>query len=411
MVPEGRGPGGVDVVVGLQWGDEGKGKVVDELAGGAAAVLRYQGGANAGHTIRAGGAAVALHQVPSGALRPGVRCIIGAGCAVDPWLLREELAALEAAGHALPAGSRLVVAPRAQVVLPWMRVLDGMEEALRGDDPVGTTGRGIGPAYAAKAGRWGLQVGAFVEDTAREKRLRAIAPWRRALGAAFAVAADREVPGAASIAAWLRPYVGDDLTALAEAGATGRVILEGQLGIMRDLDRGAYPYTTGTTVLPPAALAPRGGRVIGVAKAYVTAVGGGPLPTEADPADQERLRALGAEFGATTGRPRRCAWLDLPALRYAVRAAGATCIAVTKADVAAALGEVPVCLRYEGWDERRGYPLAHELSAVRPVYERWSLAGGPLPFARRVALAAGAPLAYVGTGPARGEGLWTTEAA
>jgi adenylosuccinate synthase len=212
--------------------------------------------------------------------------------------------------------------------------------------------------------------------------------------------------GGAGTAAWLRPYVADDLTALAAARQAGRVVFEGQLGVMRDPDRGAYPFTTGASLLPPQALCGPAPRVLGVAKAYLTAVGAGPLPTEADPADAAELRRMGGEYGATTGRPRRCGWLDLPALRHAVAATGATALALTKADVAARRSEVPVCVRYAGWDERGGYPLPHELSAVRPVYEDWDLTGGPDAFARRVADAVGLPLAYVGTGPARGDGVW-----
>jgi adenylosuccinate synthase len=394
-----------EVVLGLQWGDEGKGKVVAERAAGAAAVVRYQGGANAGHTLVEGGRTHVLHQVPCGAVRGGVRCIIAAGCAVDPFLLRAEVAALAAAGHAL-GPERLVVAARAQVVLPWMRAADRAEEGLRGSGRLGTTGRGIGPAYAAKAGRWGIQVGAWVEPRARAAALRRSGPWRRALQGALG-ARDASAGGAvAETAGWLRPFVADDLAALQRACAAGRVVFEGQLGIMRDPDRGAYPFCTGAPLLPPLALCGPSPQVLGVAKAYVTAVGAGPLPTEADPAAAAALRALGAEFGATTGRPRRCGWLDLPALRYAARAAGATALAVTKGDLAARLGEVPVCVRYADWDEGGGYPLTHELAAVRPVYETWGLGGGPVAFARRLAAAVGLPLAYAGTGPGTGEGQW-----
>jgi adenylosuccinate synthase len=388
-------------VLGLQWGDEGKGKVVDERAAGKAAVMRYQGGANAGHTLVVDGRRLALHQLPAGALRPDVRCIIGAGCAVDPLRLREEVDSLTAAGWPL-SPRRLCVSARAQVVLPWMPRVDAAEEALRGDRPIGTTGRGIGPAYAAKAGRWGLTVGALVDPEARAERLAASSAWIERWRAALGLAPEAE-QDLAEAAAWLRPFVGDDLAAIRRAG--GEVLLEGQLGVMRDPDRGAYPFVTGASVLPPAALVPPGSRVIGVAKPYVTVVGEGPLPTEAPAERAEALRRLGGEFGATTGRPRRCGWLDLPALRYGALAAGATHLAVTKCDVAATLGEVPVCVRYDGWDERAGYPLTHALPGTRPVYETWSTAD-PLALARRMAEAAGLPLAYVGTGAGRGQGKW-----
>ena len=388
-----------EVVLGLQWGDEGKGKVVDELAEGAEAVVRFQGGANAGHTLLREGRRFALHQVPSGALRPGCLCVLGAGCAVDPAALRQEVADLQTAGVDLPPG-RLVVSERAQVILPWMAGADAAEEALRGEGALGTTGRGIGPAYSAKAGRWGIPAGALADAAARPARLAAgerwAARWRAALGMPAGAAGDP-----AADATWLRPFLADDLAVL--AGVRGRVVFEGQLGLLRDPDRGAYPYVTSASLLPPLALTGPAAWVLGVAKPYVTAVGAGPLPTEAPPEAAARLRALGGEVGVTTGRPRRCGWLDLPALRYAARAAGAAALAVTKLDLLAALGALPVCVRYADWDERRGYPLAHQ--AVRPVYETWG-AAGPEAFARRIAAAAGLTLAYAGTGAERGTGTW-----
>ncbi len=395
-------PVGDLVVLGLQWGDEGKGKIVDEAADRAAAVVRYQGGANAGHTVVVAGRPFALHQLPVGALHPGVACVIGAGCAVDPVALRAEVAQLEAAG--IPVAERLVVSGRAQVVLPWMRDIDGAEEALR-SQPVGTTRRGIGPTYAAKAGRWGLTVSMLTDPAARAPALASIQPWTvrwlSALGLP-APAAD----GWAEVADWLAPLVGDDISAIAAARARGRVLFEGQLGLMRDPDRGMYPFTTGASILPPAALVGRNTPVLGVVKPYVTLVGGGHLPTEADAAEAEVLRLEGGEFGATTGRPRRCGWLDLPAARYAVRATGATALAVTKCDLAVRRGELPVCVGYEGWDPAQDYPPAHRLVDVRPRYERWTVGGDPVALARRIAAAVGLPLAYVGTGPERGEGTW-----
>lgn len=398
-----RGPGPDLVVLGLQWGDEGKGKLVDELAAGCAAVVRFQGGANAGHTVVVSGRQFALHQIPAGALNPEVVCVIGAGCAVDPAGLRAEAEALAAGGVQLTPG-HLVVSPRAQVVLPWMRAVDAAEEALRGDQAVGTTRRGIGPAYAAKAGRWGLTVGALVDAGARAARLAEIHPWRqRWLSALDLPPAEDSL---AAEAEWLAPFVGEDLPAIAAARSRGTVLFEGQLGLMRDPDRGAYPYATGASVLPPAALLRTGARVLGVAKPYVTAVGGGVFPTEAEEADAEELRTAGAEFGATTGRPRRCGWLDLPALRYAAAAVGATELAMTKLDLLAPRPRLPVCVAYDGWDEARGYPLPHQLAEVRPRYEEWPAGADALGFARRVAQAVGLPLAYVGTGPGRGEGNW-----
>ncbi len=390
---------GNTVVVGLQWGDEGKGKLVDEWAPRHAAVVRYHGGANAGHTVVAGGRPQVLHQVPSGALRAGSLGIIAAGCVVDPSRLRAETEAL-----GLDPG-RLVVSSRAQVVVPWYRDLDAAEEALRGAQEVGTTGRGIGPAYAAKAGRWGLPVGAFVHDAARAAGLdlgaRWTERWRRALGVPLLPWSEAD-----ALARWLAPFVADDLRAMEVAAARGPLLFEGHLGLMRDPDRGAYPQVTGASLLPPAALVGAESLVVGVAKPYLTAVGGGDLPTEVTGAEADRIRALGGEFGATTGRPRRVGWLDLPALRYAVRAAGATRLAVQmKVDALAGRGAVPVCVAYADWDERAGYPLAHQMARVRPIYADWPLGGGErgaVEFARRMAAAVGLPLAYVGTGAARG---------
>lgn len=399
-------PGDVEAILGLQWGDEGKGKVVDERAAGAAAVVRFQGGANAGHTLTIAGAGFALHQVPSGALRDGVLCVIGAGCVVDPLRLRAEVQVLADQGIAL-GPERLLVSGRAQVVLPWMPDVDAAEEVLRGRSPVGTTRRGIGPAYAAKAGRWGLTVGALAQPQALRARLDTILPWvERWIRAVGLPAPGNEwISALAEAGAWLQPFVGDDLTAMAAARGRGRVLLEGQLGLMRDPDRGCYPFVTGASILPPAALLPAGARVIGVAKPYVTVVGEGPLPTEASAAAADRLRQLGGEFGATTGRPRRCGWCDLPALRYAALATGATHLAVTKCDLLPALDAVPVCVAYEGYDERLGYPGPEARGGVRPVYEEWNGRVAPEAFARRLAEAIGLPLAFVGLGPGRGESI------
>jgi adenylosuccinate synthase len=388
-----------DVVLGLQWGDEGKGKLCDELAPARAAVIRFQGGANAGHTIVQNGTRHVLHQIPAGALHPGVRCIIGAGCVVEPVGLRRE-------AEAIGLGpDRLVVASRAQIVLPWYPAVDAAEERLREVGAVGTTGRGIGPAYAAKAGRWGITAGELADPGALRQRLPTIAPWHhRWLQALRLPAPDWQLLH--ELGAWLRPYVADDLAAIAAAKRAGSVLFEGQLGLMRDPDRGMQPLVTGASLLPPAALA-GGARILGVAKPYVTMVGGGFFPTEAEGADADVIRERGEEYGATTGRPRRCGWLDLPALRYAVRATGATHLAMQmKCDGLAALGRMPVCVAYADWDEARGYPLPHELPSVRPVYEDWGPPGDPVALARRIADAVGLPLLYVGTGPGRGEARW-----
>ncbi len=396
-------PGGArmdTVVLGLQWGDEGKGKLCDEMAPGHAAVVRCQGGANAGHTVVRSGVKIALHQMPCGALHAGVRCVIAAGCVVDPVALRAE-----AEGLGL-GPDRLAVSARAQVVPPWYGAIDAAEERLRGHGAVGTTGRGIGPAYAAKAGRWGITVGELSDPGARAARLAAVLPWHHRWLGALGLPAPAW-PDLDGLGDWLRPYVVDDLAAIAAGRAAGPVLFEGQLGIMRDPDRGLQPAATGASLLPPAALTGPAPRVLGVAKPYVTMVGGGDFPTEAGGPDADVLRERGEEYGATTGRPRRCGWLDLPALRYAARAAGATHLAMQmKLDGLAALGRMPVCVAYSGWDEARGYPLPHEVGRVEPVYEDWGPPADPVALARRIADAVGLPLAYAGTGAARGEAVW-----
>lgn len=395
-----------EVVVGLQWGDEGKGKFVDERSDVCTAVVRFQGGGNAGHTVWFGGEKHVLHQVPCGALRPDCVAVIAAGCAVDPETLRDEVLGLGL------SPDRLLVSSRAQIVTPWFRAVDGAEELLRGPFAVGTTGQGIGPAYVAKAARVGITVGEFVDDLARSARMEVIRPaTRRWLGALGLPSPRIDADHLGELAAWLRPLVGDDLAAIRAARKHGRVLFEGQLGLMRDPDRGCYPYTTSASVLPPAALVGSGARVIGVAKPYVTVVGAGQFPTEAPPAEAAVLARAGDEFGATTGRARRVGWVDLPALRYAVAATGATHLALQmKMGGLMELGRMPVCVGYQGWDEGRGFPQTHELGGVRPVMEDWPLptdAAGVLGLARRIADALDLPLLYVGTGRSRGDCLWT----
>ena len=396
-----------EVVLGLQWGDEGKGKLVDEHAPRCAGVVRFQGGANAGHTVVTPRGTHILHQIPCGALHPGVDCVLASGCAVDPVALRAEMERLDL------TPDRLTVSPRAQVVLPWYAAIDAAEEDLRGADPVGTTRRGIGPAYAAKASRFGITVGEYVDPVAGPQRLRALHPWTERWLAALGLSGPEAYENTAEeTARWLAPFVRDDRAAIERARARGPVLFEGQLGLMRDPEHGAYPFVTGASLLPPAALLRPDTRVIGVAKPYITLVGGGALPTEAEPGEADLLRRLGGEFGATTGRPRRIGWLDLPALRYARRCTGTTHLAVQmKLDGLAALGRMPVCVRYDGVDEDAGYPQPHAWAALRPVYEHWSLEAGPLALAQRLAAAIGLPLLYVGTGPERGDCIEPEDAA
>ena len=368
------------VVVGAQWGDEGKGKIVDSLSERADVVARYQGGPNAGHSVIHRGETLVLHLVPSGILHPGRRCLIGNGVVVDPWKLREEVAKLEA--HGVDAAPRIGLSPAAHLILPYHRAVEACAEA--GPGAIGTTGRGIGFAYRDKAARVGLRVGDladpvhFAEQVDRVlTRLRQEFPEADALTgmSGSALAAQLE-----ELAAWLAPLVTDVSLELHEALRAGRsILLEGAQGTLLDLDHGTYPFVTSSPA--SAAGAPLGvglgpgvvDEVVGVTKAYATRVGHGPFPSEMPPDEAARLREAGEEYGATTGRPRRCGWLDLPALRYAARINGLTQLVVTKLDILDSFEEIQVAVAYE----RDGRSIEHLpadarlLAECRPVFRRF----------------------------------------
>ncbi|UCE02775.1 MAG: adenylosuccinate synthase [Candidatus Latescibacterota bacterium] len=331
------------VVLGGQWGDEGKGKIVDYLSASVDAVVRFQGGANAGHTLVVGGERVAVHLVPSGVLRPECEIILGNGMVVDPLALRDEIAGLESAG--LDVRGRLRVSTAAHAVLPYHKLQDQLEEQRRGGGGIGTTGRGIGPAYADKAARAGLQLGIFLRSEAEmQKRLRAAA--ERKLQLLRTLAPDVELDVDAMLeevldgAAVLRPLLCDTALRIHELlDADKEILLEGAQGALLDLDHGSYPFVTSSSCTTAGALAGCGvaprdiTSVIGIAKAYSTRVGNGPFPTELADGDGVRLREAGQEFGTTTGRPRRCGWFDAVAVRHAARLSGFTELAITKLDV------------------------------------------------------------------------------
>ena len=365
----------VVVVVGAQWGDEGKGKVVDLYARYADVVARYGGGANAGHTLVVGGEKVVLHLVPSGALHEKTRCVIGPGTVVDPRVLVRELDVLR--GRGLLDRPRVLVSERAHVVLPHHIEIDGLRE--KGDGAIGTTKRGIGPAYEDKVGRRGLRVGDLLRPKLFAEKLAANLerwePFFRALGAnePDAKATTEEYM---ALGEKLRPYVADTSRVLCDAIALGQnVLLEGAQGTMLDVDHGTYPYVTSSTVIAGGASAGAGisprviDKVVGISKAYTTRVGGGPFPTELHGDVGDRLRAAGAEFGATTGRPRRCGWLDVPALKLAVRINGMTELALTKLDVLRGFDELSICTAYELDGATLDEPPYEGLERVRPVYE------------------------------------------
>ncbi|HET6617143.1 MAG TPA: adenylosuccinate synthase [Gemmatimonadota bacterium] len=347
--------GTCQVVVGAQWGDEGKGKIVDVLAERADVVARYQGGANAGHTVVVGGEEFILHQVPSGVLHPDKECLLGNGVVLDAAEFFREIDLLEERG--IDAQPRVWVSSRAHLLLPWHKALDAAKEGSRGTKAIGTTGRGIGPAYEDKVGRMGIRVA----DCADADRLRALieegAEAKRAalsvLGLDAGIGVDDTL---AEIEGWRERLLAraTDVSqrVAAHLAAGRRILLEGAQGSQLDIDHGTYPYVTSSSTTAGGAVIGIGlgpkyiDDVIGVVKAYTTRVGNGPLPTEVESPLQERLREAGDEYGATTGRPRRCGWFDAVVVRYAARINSLTELAVTKLDVLDGFETVRLCTGY-----------------------------------------------------------------
>jgi adenylosuccinate synthase len=367
------------VIVGAQWGDEGKGKIVDLLAEHSDLVCRYNGGPNAGHTIVADGETYKVRHVPSGILR-GKQCVIGAGCVVDPAVLVEELDELAARGIAI---DRLHLSTNAHLIMPWHVAIDQGSERRLGKLKIGTTKRGIGPTYADKAFRLGIRVqDLFDPKILRQKLEVALAEknvWLERVYGAPPLELEELAGRYERFAQRLRPYITDTSLLVDRALRDGKmVLLEGAHATLLDLDHGTYPFVTSSSTIAGGAATGIGvgptriDEVIGVAKAYVTRVGEGPFPTEIEGPDQARLQELGAEVGTVTGRTRRCGWLDLVGLRYAVRLNGITALALTKLDVLSTYSELPVCVRYRLRDgvETREFP-AHQsdFHHCRPVYE------------------------------------------
>jgi adenylosuccinate synthase len=363
------------VIVGAQWGDEGKGKIVDLLAAQADAVVRYGGGANAGHTLVVGTERVVLHLVPSGALHERPRCLLGLGMVIDLKVLIAELAIMRQRG--VLSDGRVLVSDRAHLVLPHHMLVDALRE--QGPQPIGTTKRGIGPCYQDRAARRGVRVADLADRATFRKRVEdSVEGWRPVIEALGG-----QTPSAAQIAdeTWelgreLAPFVGDVTEALHEAREAGqRILLEGAQGTMLDLDHGTYPFVTSSSVTAGGACTGTGlapthiDRVLGISKAYTTRVGEGPFPTELHGAEGERLRQAGSEFGATTGRPRRCGWLDIPVLRHAARVNGLSELALTKLDVLTGTDPIRICVAYELDGRRLAVPPSIGLERVRPVYE------------------------------------------
>jgi len=413
------------VVVGAQWGDEAKGKVVDWLARSAAMVVRYGGGSNAGHTVAVGDETFKFHLVPCGILYPGVTCVIADGVVVDPEVLVREIRDLEARGRSVEG---LRVSANAHVVMPYHRLLDRLDEARKGDFALGTTGRGIGPAYADKVARVGIRMHELVNPPRFEARLREQVAQKNLvvtrIHGAEPLDADAILAEYRAYGEYLRPYVADTATLVWEAAHSGRgVVFEGAQGTLLDIDLGTYPYVTsshpiaggacvGTGVGPTAIDA-----VLGVAKAYTTRVGAGVFPTELQDGVGDYIRERGNEYGTTTGRPRRCGWLDTVILRYSAHVNGLSSLSLGHLDVLGGLDTVRIGV---------GYRIAGEVTSslpcdlphrtdLEPVYEElpgWEedissarsldeLPSACRAYIRRVEELVGIPVASVSVGPSR----------
>jgi adenylosuccinate synthase len=408
------------VVVGAQWGDEGKGKIVDLLASDADFVCRYQGGPNAGHTIVVDGETFKIRQIPSGVLR-GKTCVIGAGCVVDPEVFLTEVDELEGRGIST-ADVRL--SGEAHLIMPWHVAIDQASERRLGRLQIGTTRRGIGPCYADKAARLGIRVQDLLDPKILRQKIEvALAEKNVWLERVYGVPRLEleEVAGRLeSLAQRMRSFVADTSLLVDRALREGRgVLLEGAQGTLLDLDHGTYPFVTSSSTVAANAATGVGigpnriDEIVGVAKAYVTRVGEGPFPTEIEGPDQARMRELGGEFGTVTGRERRCGWLDLVALRYAVRVNGLTSLALTKLDVLSHFTELPVCVAYrlrDGTETPDFPPHQSDFHHCRPVYERlagWEeplvdgLPGAARAYVEYVERALGVEISFVGTGAER----------
>ena len=368
------------IVLGAQWGDEGKGKVVDLLAERFAIVARYQGGHNAGHTVYVGEKKFVLKLIPSGILRPGVQAVIGNGVVVDLGALIEEMATLEA--HGIRVREQLRISNRAHVIFPFHRLVEKMSEARENRIPIGTTSRGIGPCYEDKTGRRGIRIADLFDPESFRALYDTLAEDKQTLAATFNI---HEAIDYAEIrrqyeecAERIRPLVCDTAELLAKAAAAGhRILFEGAQGSMLDVDHGTYPFVTSSSATAGGASTGTGfpptriHGVIGISKAYITRVGSGPFPTESFDAGGELLRREGNEFGAVTGRPRRCGWFDVPLLRYTSMVNGLDTLMITKLDVLDNLYEIPVCTGYNlGGQAVTEMPATYRaMEAVEPVYE------------------------------------------
>jgi adenylosuccinate synthase len=411
-------------VLGAQWGDEGKGKIVDLLTPRFDIVARYQGGHNAGHTVYVNGTKFVLRLIPSGILHQGITCVIGNGVVVDPAALFAEVDELVKNG--IEVGSRLVVSDKAHVILPYHRDLDLLSEARRGERKIGTTSRGIGPAYEDKIARRGIRVGDLADPKGLEQNIRDNVTARNRLVHDSTMDWRQVFDELMERAKRLRPLVRDVSLLLSEEMRAGKsVLFEGAQGTLLDIDHGTYPYVTSSNasvggVCTGLGIGPRAiGAVLGVVKAYTTRVGEGPLPTELSGEMGQRLRDSGNEYGAVTGRPRRCGWYDAVAVRYGVRINGLDALALTKLDVLDGLDRIDICTSYRcGSRTLTEFPSdLGQLAACEPVYESmpgWSQPTkgvrryGDLPekarhYIARLEEVTGVPAAVISTGSERDE--------
>jgi adenylosuccinate synthase len=370
----------IRVVVGAQWGDEGKGKIVDILSKKADYIVRYQGGANAGHTLKFDDTKIVLHLIPSGIFNSSGTCIIGNGVVVDPLALLEEIENVQA--HGVELNDRFLISNAAHIILPYHTLLDKLKEQHRGDDAIGTTGRGIGPAYVSKISRQGIRAGDLLQPEILGKKVRSnLKGINEALVHIYKedpLEADLLINDLKEAAENLRSFIAQTSTTLHQAIRDEQnILMEGAQGSLLDIDHGSYPFVTSSsptaggactgTGVPPSAI----DHVMGISKAYCTRVGNGPFPTELTGEIGEKLREAGQEFGATTGRPRRCGWIDLVALKYAVDINGMDELALSKIDILNDFEQVKLCTDYRiDGKTTQTFPLdIGRLERVEPVYK------------------------------------------
>ncbi len=416
------------VVVGTQWGDEGKGKVVDLLTDRAEAVVRFQGGHNAGHTLVIKGEKTVLHLIPSGILRDGVHCYIGNGVVLSPAALLEEIEMLE--GRGVPARERLGISEGCPLILPYHIALDQARETARGNKAIGTTGRGIGPAYEDKVSRRGIRLGELLDPAHFEARLREVLEYHNfALEHYYKVDTvdfQQTLDEALAQAEQIAPMIVDVPETLYQAEANGgNILLEGAQGSMLDIDHGTYPFVTSSTTTAGGAASGSGigpcnlDYILGIVKAYTTRVGGGPFPTELFDAQGEHLGKKGHEFGATTGRQRRCGWLDTVALRRTFQTNSVTGLCITKLDVLDGLETLRLCVAYKFDGEEINTPPigAERFARCEPIYIEmpgWSdstveaknfeaLPQNAQRYLKKIEELCGVPIDIISTGPDRDE--------